>query len=148
MGEQVKPGAPAEEKAMGNSVDEKAVQSAEIVGSWVPYGVTSFVELDNAQDAQVQAQTVDMLGNQFLSMAHNIFRDEEVVDKAAAIGVVVGELGERLEEVTGGGNPRHEMDGKETDDDTAMKESEYLSRPFSEIVADYYELVDKGLVEL
>jgi hypothetical protein len=104
---------------MGNSVDEKAVQSAEIVGSWVPYGVTSFVELDNAQDAQVQAQTVDMLGNQFLSMAHNIFKDEEIVDKASFISLVVDELSERLGEAT-----NKERENDDPDDIVVLNEDD------------------------
>jgi hypothetical protein len=81
-------------------IDDKAISSSEIVGSYVPFGVTTFAELEDAKDAQASAQTVEMLADQFASITRNIFSDSDIENKAAAISGVVGELEALLGEAT------------------------------------------------
>jgi hypothetical protein len=85
-------------KDMADEVEEKAVQTGEIVGPGVPFGAMSFEELDAAQHARASAQMVEERSEQFRQLVGNIMANPEIEDKAAAVTTLAGEFSQRIEQ--------------------------------------------------
>lgn len=62
----------------------------------IPYGVTSFAQLEAVEQAQETAQEVSELSNQFTQLVTNIMSSPEVMDKPTALKALVDELSQRL----------------------------------------------------
>lgn len=59
--------------------------------SYVPWGVTTFADLEKAQDARAVALRVKTLSDQFTELVSNIMISDEIVDKAVAVTALSSE---------------------------------------------------------
>jgi hypothetical protein len=85
---------------------EKAITESEIVSSWVPWGVTSFDELDDVQDARATSQHISSLTRQFTDLTYNIVEDSDISDKSGAVKALTDEFTRRLDEATDEFSPK------------------------------------------
>lgn len=104
------------------------------MGPMVPMGITSFAQLQATKTAAEATGEVYELASQFQGIVNNIMTDSMLEDKAAAVTNAAAEFATLVDQA---------MSGEEE-----SKEKAYLATGFHNIVADYYELADKGLVEL
>jgi hypothetical protein len=79
--------------------EEKAVETRE---KQVPWGVTTFAELEQAEEALKATQEVTELTWNFNDLLWNVIYSDEITDKAGAIRQLSGEFTDRLEVLTRG----------------------------------------------
>lgn len=72
--------------------EEKQKPEQKYYTGYVPYGVTSFAELDEMEQAQEAASELNALTWSFLALVENIIWDDTIADKAVAITNVASEL--------------------------------------------------------
>jgi len=99
----------------------------------------SFAELDAYELAQETAEEMTDATQQFSMLASNIMNSDVVEDKATALQALAKEFQTRIKQPVG---MQKEVKEYKTYED-AVK-----SRSFGELVTDYYELVDEGVLEL
>ncbi len=80
---------PPEEKSIHNPVN------------WLPFGVTSFSELENLESARDAAFEIAEKSHLFPQMVENIMADENITDKNAAVEKISKEFGAFVKEKTG-----------------------------------------------
>jgi len=101
--------------------------------AYIPWGVTSFAELDQAHEAQEMAGNVHDMASSFSTIVSNIMSREEVTDKAKAIESLANEFATRV---------RSKMS-----DDSDHKEIDQKYKAILEIedpLAAYYAFYDLG----
>lgn len=79
-------------KAAGRSTKMEDKELSDVIGEeatkemhWVPYGVTTFQELDAARESYEIVENLSRLNEDFISLAWNALNSEMVVDKASAL---------------------------------------------------------------
>ena len=80
--------------------------------TYVPWGVTSFAELDQAHEAQEMAGNVHDMASSFSTIVSNIMSREEVTDKAKAIESLANEFATRVRSKMSDDSDHKEMDQK------------------------------------
>ena len=68
--------------------------------TYVPWGITSFAELDAVSEAQEEAAKIYDLADQYVSLFWNIVDSSEIEDKRAALRTLNTEFQQRLEDPT------------------------------------------------
>jgi hypothetical protein len=86
MGEPINTEEQQEEKEAQEETEEKHTEY-----SYVPWGVTSFAALADAQDARAAALQVKTLSDQLVEMTSNIMYSSEVEDKSSALSSLAAE---------------------------------------------------------
>ena len=78
-----------------DSEEERATKAV-----WVPFGVTTFEELDTAEMAQESVEKVNELTWNFQDLIWNILQSTDVTDKSGAVRQLADEYASRIEVVT------------------------------------------------
>jgi len=113
--------------------------------TYVPWGVTSFAELDQAHEAQEMAGNVHDMASSFSTIVSNIMSREEVTDKAKAIESLANEFATRVRSKMSDDSDHKEMEQKDID---SFNKSLFDELSDEQKMAEHIRLVDKGLVEI
>lgn len=87
-------------KQIGNTPPEgeTITKEAEIEKEYVPYGVTTFEQLEETRIAQEKAMATYSMTDDYMQMIWNIMYSEEITDKTAALKRLSNEFAKRLPE--------------------------------------------------
>ena len=89
--------------------EEKEEKSIHSPVDWLPFGVTSFSELERLESAREAAFEIAEKSHLFPQMVENIMADENIIDKNAAVEKISKEFGEFVKEKTSEVNIKSKM---------------------------------------
>ncbi len=108
-------------------VDDAEEKSAHNPIHWLPFGVTSFAEIEQFEDARDAAFEVAEKSNLFPQLVENIMADENITDKSAAVSKISAEFGKFVQaKMDRVGKSDHDDD--DTKQANPTEESSWLTR--------------------
>lgn len=107
------------EKAIADFDTEDTAEEPLHEKGYVPWGVTTFVDLDKAREAQALAEHAYSLTDDFMGLIHNVMTDETVSDKSSAVKQLADQFSSRV-----GQTPDSEYKSADSEDGIQLGTSE------------------------